>query len=116
MAEEDESYKEALEKYKRDSAKHQAEMKTAETNWQILQGDEQFKQTSCRHCLHCKRVIQRITGCDAMVCGSDVHGGNVQSGCGRSFSCLQATPYKADVGRRITVPDFSALEPEDTKR
>lgn len=116
VAQEDESYTQALDEYKRESAKHQAEVQVAERNWETLQGDEYFKQTSCRHCPSCQRVIQRITGCDSMVCGSDAHGGNVQSGCGANFNWMGAAPYKADVGRRSSIPDFSTLEPEETER
>ena len=59
---------------------------------------ELWKQKHCRHCPKCKRVVEKLSGCDHMVCGSDVHkGGNEQRGCGRQFSWASAPRYEADL-------------------
>lgn len=39
-----------------------------------------------KKCPKCGRLIEKLEGCDAMVCGNDAHGGNAQNGCGHSFS------------------------------
>ena len=44
--------------------------------------DERYKAQNCRRCPSCKRVVQRLEGCDAMFCEQDADGGHVQSGCG----------------------------------
>lgn len=56
--------------------------------------DENYKAQNCRLCPHCKRVIQHMGGCASMICGQDYHGGNQQSGCGKSFTWEQAKPYR----------------------
>ena len=39
-----------------------------------------------KRCPKCKRLIEKMQGCDSMVCGRNAEGGNVQRGCGHSFS------------------------------
>lgn len=58
---------------------------------------EQWKEKHCRHCPGCARVVEKLSGCDAMVCGTDAHGGNEQRGCGKRFSWQAARPYRADL-------------------
>ncbi|CAF4730155.1 unnamed protein product [Rotaria sp. Silwood2] len=48
---------------------------------------------NCRICPSCKRVVERLEGCDSMIRGQDAHGGNVQSGCGAKFNWAQAQQY-----------------------
>lgn len=38
-----------------------------------------------------------LLGCDAMVCGTDAHGGNRQNGCGQSFRWSTAAPYQSSM-------------------
>ena len=45
---------------------------------------ELWKEKHCRHCPRCGAVVHKLSGCDAMVCGSDTDGGaNKQRGCGK---------------------------------
>ena len=46
-----------------------------------LRRDEEWKAAHCRLCPHCLRAVERIEGCNHMVCGSDAVGGNLQAGC-----------------------------------
>jgi len=57
--------------------------------------DEQWKSKHLRHCPACNRLIQKVSGCDAMVCGQDAHGGNTQHGCGHKFRWTAAAQYEA---------------------
>jgi hypothetical protein len=57
--------------------------------------DEMYKTEHCRLCPHCGRVVEHVGGCSSMTCGQDYHGGNLQSGCGHSFTWDQAKPYIA---------------------
>lgn len=61
--------------------------------YQELLADEQFKAANCRLCPSCGRVVQKLDGCDSMICGQNYHGGDVQSGCGNRFAWSKATPY-----------------------
>lgn len=65
-----------------------------------LEADEQWKAKKCRTCPNCQRPVQKLQGCDAMVCGSDAHGGNTQPGCGHSFSWQAAPRYEVKVESR----------------
>eukprot|EP00996_Jenningsia_fusiforme_P000116 NODE_1078_length_1720_cov_37.128665_g954_i0.p1 GENE.NODE_1078_length_1720_cov_37.128665_g954_i0~~NODE_1078_length_1720_cov_37.128665_g954_i0.p1 ORF type:complete len:509 (-),score=79.34 NODE_1078_length_1720_cov_37.128665_g954_i0:194-1672(-) len=56
--------------------------------------DEEYKERYCALCPHCNRIVQKLEGCDAMVCGRDAHGGNAQDGCGQSFDWKKAQKYK----------------------
>ena len=59
---------------------------------------EQWKEKHCRHCPKCHRVVEKLSGCDQMVCGTDTDtGGNQQRGCGKRFSWQQAPVYQADL-------------------
>lgn len=60
-----------------------------------LKHDEEWKQTNCRECPRCRRVVQKIDGCNSMVCGEDTHGGNRQQGCGHRFQWDKARAYQA---------------------
>ena len=64
-----------------------------------MRQDEEWKAANCRHCPSCNRVVNHMGGCDAMVCGRNYHGGDVQDGCGASFNWTSAKRYKASVDR-----------------
>jgi len=65
------------------------------SRYQELLQDEQWKEQNCHACPHCGRPIQKLDGCDSMVCGSDYHGGNVQNGCGQRFAWSTSKQYKS---------------------
>jgi len=67
---------------------------------QELRADEDFKALNCRHCPGCNRVIQKVDGCDAMMCGQNFHGGNQQQGCGRKFHWQSARRYEPNYSRK----------------
>eukprot|EP00403_Amphidinium_massartii_P026351 CAMPEP_0178388702 /NCGR_PEP_ID=MMETSP0689_2-20121128/9731_1 /TAXON_ID=160604 /ORGANISM="Amphidinium massartii, Strain CS-259" /LENGTH=615 /DNA_ID=CAMNT_0020009117 /DNA_START=72 /DNA_END=1919 /DNA_ORIENTATION=+ len=71
-----------------------------------LEADEQWKAANCRLCPHCQRPVNKVEGCDKMLCGGDYHGGNKQKGCGGKFDWQAAKPYQASVQRR-SLPDLS---------
>jgi len=63
---------------------------------------ELWKQAHCKRCPHCRRVVEKMEGCDMLVCGSDAHGGNQQRGCGKPFVWCEGQPnsalkYEADL-------------------
>jgi hypothetical protein len=72
--------------------------------------DENWKRRNLKHCPKCLRVIEKLSGCDMMVCGTDAHGGNRQNGCGHSFRWSQAAPYTGTNTKHlddITIDDVS---------
>lgn len=84
--------------------------------------DEKYKAEHCRHCPQCNRVVERIDGCASMICGQDYHGGNNQSGCGKSFTWDQAKKYKASTVRKteqlakdLPRPEHPLIEHENIK-
>lgn len=76
---------EAREKRKRDFQKRIEDFKK----------DERWKETHLRLCPGCSRPIEKVSGCDSMVCGRNYHGGDAQDGCGLNFDWNNAKPYKA---------------------
>ena len=82
----DEAYKQALTDFEKGKAANEDDLRTAERAWTTLQADENLKAQRCKLCPNCQRVIERIDGCDTMVCGSNAHGGNQQNGCNTRFS------------------------------
>lgn len=74
--------------------------------------DEQYKAQHCRLCPSCNRVVQRLEGCDKMICGQDAHGGNIQSGCGMKFNWQQAQPYQPSTGLQPEQTSMELPKPE----
>ena len=78
--------------------------------------DEEWKEKNCKRCPRCSFVVNKLDGCDEMICGKDYHGNVVQGGCGRHFHWTNtATPYVADTGHHPQVVDFAAAAPEQEK-
>jgi hypothetical protein len=73
--------------------------------------DEAWKAANCRRCPHCGRPVNKLSGCDAMHCGQDSEGGNVQPGCGKGFRWSSAHPYAADVGVQVA-REFTEAAPD----
>jgi len=84
------------------------EAKEARERYQQLVLDEKYKAKTCKMCPHCGRVIEKLSGCDHMVCGTDASGGNAQKGCGKRFSWNSAPKYAANVGG-VGAPSSSNL-------
>jgi len=83
-----------LEKARAENAKRNEELKAR--HYELVR-DEKWKTANTRRCPSCKRVVEKIEGCDLMRCGRDYHGGNAQNGCGASFRWTNALPYSTDV-------------------
>lgn len=70
--------------------------------------DEKWKQSNCRTCPKCSRVIEHIGGCDLMCCGDNYHGGSVQKGCGMKFLWSATKPYMSPL--QAARENFSSWE------
>jgi hypothetical protein len=116
MAKEDSSYQAALDVFNDRRTAHVQEVHTAEQNWGLLVADENYKASRCRRCPNCNRVIERIDGCDTMVCGQNAHGGNIQNGCGVAFDWNEALFYNADIGEKRSIIPFQEVPPSEIAR
>ena len=58
-----------------------------------LKRDEAWKVQNLKLCPNCGRGIEKLSGCNSMVCGQDAHGGNQQNGCGKKFTWTSARNY-----------------------
>ncbi|CAF0918516.1 unnamed protein product [Adineta steineri] len=92
-AQQDATYGAQLDEYNRRHTENENRNRDLRRRYDELMNDEQYKAQNCRLCPSCKRVVQRLEGCDSMICGQDAHGGNVQSGCGTKFNWAQAQQY-----------------------
>lgn len=90
----DERFQVQLDEYERQLTENQQRNDELRLRYDELMADEAFKASRCRLCPKCERVIERIDGCDSMVCGRDYHGkGGLAAGCGSSFNWQQAKSY-----------------------
>ncbi len=69
------------------------ELKEKMGRYKELQEDEKLKARTCRLCSKCGRIIEKLDGCDSMICGRNAHGGGVQNGCGASLNWATLKPY-----------------------
>ncbi|OCK77743.1 hypothetical protein K432DRAFT_395346 [Lepidopterella palustris CBS 459.81] len=105
-------YEKQTKEYMAAQKKHEEDRAAALLAFQTLQKDEQYKAQRARRCPNCNRVVERIEGCDAMTCGQDKYGGNVQSGCGREFRWANARPYAAETANMPNIEQFVAQAPQ----
>jgi len=93
-------------------ANHEAQVRAlreAAQRHKELEDDEVWKTLNCRICPGCRRPVQKLEGCDTMVCGEDTHGGNRQNGCGLRFNWRDARSYIKDIPvQRRSVPKITA--------
>merc|ERR1712070_1166222 len=82
-----------LEKHHDQHRKHVEAVREGIKRHRELERDEKWKVRHCRLCPRCRRVVEKIDGCDSMLCGQNYHGGNQQSGCGANFNWEEALPY-----------------------
>ncbi|CAF1285775.1 unnamed protein product, partial [Rotaria sp. Silwood1] len=101
-AQEDVTYRAQLEEYERQLGSNVKRNEELRRRYEELMADEAFKAQNCRLCPHCKRVVQHMGGCSSMVCGRNYHGGDQQSGCGKSFTWDDTKPYIPSID---TAPD-----------
>lgn len=72
---------------------------------------EDWKVRNCKCCPKCHRVINKVDGCDSMVCGRNYHGGDVQNGCGESFKWSSAPAYRRQTADHIRRVEGAAFGP-----
>jgi hypothetical protein len=77
---------------------------------------ETWKARNCKCCPHCRRVINKVDGCDAMVCGRNYHGGDAQDGCGKDFHWSAAPPYTPQTADHIPKVKVEDLGPGPAAR
>lgn len=94
-AQQDATYAAQLDDFNRKTTDNENRNRDLRRRYEELMNDERYKADNCRYCPSCRRVVQRLEGCDSMVCGQDAHGGNLQSGCGAKFNWQQAERYQA---------------------
>ncbi|UJR08019.1 hypothetical protein I4U23_012297 [Adineta vaga] len=107
-AREDAVYAARLKEFEREQKANRARNVKLQQTYKNLLADEKYKETNCRLCPHCNRVVQHMGGCASMICGQDYHGGNNQSGCGQSFTWNDAKKYVPTTDRKPedVMPDF----------
>ena len=56
-------------------------------NMEQRKADREHLKRTCKRCPKCARLIEKLSGCDAMVCGRDYHSTDAdqQGGCGHAF-------------------------------
>jgi len=105
-----------IEGFEGERKKVEARNEELKQRYEELLQDEQWKEQNCHACPHCGRPIQKLEGCDSMVCGADYHGGNVQNGCGQRFVWTQSQPYKSQGLKGPTQEEFKAQKPIPVNR
>lgn len=116
MAMEDEHFRAALDAFNAGREQHEADMQNRRVQHNQMLADERWKEQNCRRCPHCNFVINKLDGCDLMVCGRDYHGNVIQGGCQRNFNWSEATPYQADTGHHPNVVEFDREPPVQNKK
>ena len=109
-------YSDALKEHTKAKSALDDATKDALTRFDELKKMELWKEKHCKRCPKCKRVVEKMSGCDMMKCGNDAHGGNQQRGCGKAFVWTagqpnSALPYTADL-RRAAAEDGAADDAE----
>jgi len=109
--EHEEQYLRQLQTYIQAKSVHDKNLRELQERMRQEGEDERWKAENCRMCPQCGRTINKMEGCDAMRCGTDFHGGNIQNGCGAKFSWGDAHPYRPSINQR-TVGDLNVQRPE----
>ena len=113
----DAAFEEQLNEFNEVREAHEREVQAALARLRENEEDEAWKAANCRRCPSCDRVVNKVAGCDSMVCGRNYHGGDQQNGCGASFNWQNANPYVAASASHIQVePDLDVEAPEHSIR
>lgn len=113
----DREYEARLNTFEQERHKHMQAVKDAQRRLKEHADDEEWKAQNCRCCPSCHRLINKVSGCDSMVCGRNYHGGDEQDGCGASFNWQTAPPYApANPAHVPTVEPMREHQPEHGMR
>eukprot|EP00931_Biecheleriopsis_adriatica_P018949 TRINITY_DN1306_c0_g1_i1.p1 TRINITY_DN1306_c0_g1~~TRINITY_DN1306_c0_g1_i1.p1 ORF type:complete len:699 (-),score=84.45 TRINITY_DN1306_c0_g1_i1:307-2403(-) len=89
----DPEYRKLLDQLGSKKAEQLRMLEAAEARKKEFEEMEDWKARNCKCCPQCRRVINKIDGCDSMLCGQNYHGGDVQNGCGARFNWSSAPAY-----------------------
>jgi hypothetical protein len=101
-----------LTEYNKRQAQLEQDQKIAEAMNNAEEADEKYKADHCIHCPKCQRIMERLSGCDSMVCGRNFHGGDQQDGCGHNFNIKKAKKYVAKSRRERTIDANTVEKPQ----
>eukprot|EP00401_Gymnodinium_catenatum_P003659 CAMPEP_0117548626 /NCGR_PEP_ID=MMETSP0784-20121206/47747_1 /TAXON_ID=39447 /ORGANISM="" /LENGTH=556 /DNA_ID=CAMNT_0005345589 /DNA_START=1 /DNA_END=1671 /DNA_ORIENTATION=+ len=110
------AFQAALQAFEGARKNHEEDLQTHQRNLQQMQADEEWKVQNCKLCPNCHRVVQHMGGCDAMVCGQNYHGGEVQNGCGMRYNWGDALPYQGHAEHAAQAPRFDAQPPAELQK
>lgn len=113
IARQDQQYQQLLRDYNNAKAQHENEAKEANDRFAEMEANERWKSQNCKLCPSCGRCINKLDGCDLMVCGENYHGGNIQNGCGARFNWSQAPPYVSNAGQAKNIGEFRRQIPQN---
>jgi len=101
LAATDGAFQSALHVLKSKKAEQDRMLKEADSRKAEFDQMEEWKIQHCKCCPQCQRVIEKLDGCDSMICGQNFHGGEVQNGCGARFNWSSAPAYTAQRATHI---------------
>jgi len=98
-----EAYQGLQKRAVREATTQQRALRDAMARHEELEQDEEWKAENCRLCPKCKKAVEKVDGCNTMICGQNAHGGNRQPGCGHRFKWQDAPSYRPNSGApRVT--------------
>lgn len=101
-----------LREFEKRRSAHEKDVQLAREAEENELKDEKYKEDHCFYCPNCNRIMEKLDGCDLMVCGVNYHGGDQQDGCGHRFNLKNAKKYKSKgvITRRVTPLNVSKPE------
>lgn len=106
-------YARSTEEYDKQRKQHEQRVQELDQRFKEATKDEEWKAKNTKLCPHCRRAVEKLGGCDLMVCGRNYHGGDVQNGCGQIFRWSQALPYApSQVTHLPSLGEFAAKAPQ----
>jgi hypothetical protein len=115
-AAEDVEYQKVVQELSAKKAEQDKMLEEAESRKREFEEMEDWKARNCKCCPHCRRVINKIDGCDSMVCGRNYHGGDAQDGCGREFKWSAAPAYTRQTADHVPAVRVERLDPAPAGR
>jgi len=113
-------YGEELRNYEKKQIAIQQRNDELRKNFELEKADESYKESHCRVCPTCGKIVESLGGCDVYICGRDYHGGNVQQGCGTKFYWSKIQIYKSSIPlgpkqeqNEITIPELPSDQEVD---